>query len=59
MVTPLPVYLDYSIFAQDLEFPQFCTQNCGNSSTIWIEKASLIQYNKVSGRYHYEENIYR
>ena len=23
-------------------------------SSIWIEKASLIQYNKVSGRYLYE-----
>ena len=28
-------------------------------STIWIEKTSLIQHNRVSGRYLYEENIYR
>lgn len=28
-------------------------------STIWLEKTTLIQYNRVSGRYLYEENIYR
>lgn len=28
-------------------------------STIWIEKTTLIQYNRVSERFLYEENIYR
>ena len=32
---------------------------CHCHSTIRIEKIYLIQYNRVSGRYLYEENIYR
>ena len=51
MITPVPMLMCGKVTHKNLidNRPLFRYY-----SSIWIEKTSLIQYNKVSGRYLYE-----